>query len=448
MKKLLYSIVTKILAKLAKHYINKKQIIVIGITWSIGKTSARLIISQTLQKFFPSFKIYTSSKNFNWEVWLSFSIFEIESYGIVKNLIKAIIKAVFSKPSYDIILLEYWIDHPGEMQFLTNIVKPDFSIITWVDKVHSENFQSLDQLVKEKYFLTLQTKKTVFINYNDEFWPKYWNKIKVDKFLFTITDFFQNKNIPPDIYFENYHLWEVNWQIGSEADLYIGKYQYHIKTNLIWKENFGYIGIWLAIAQILAYQKGIEVKLDKKLFLQFNLLPWRFSIFKWIANSIIIDSSYNAAPKSMKKVLENTYNIKQSILKDAKMILVLGEMRELWDFAESEHRKLASLVSQVADAVYLLGNNTKYLADELEKINFQQDVQMFKDAHSLWKKLQKDLQNIDWKKIIVFKWSQNTIFLEEAIKYILKDSKDAQKLPRQDSSWLLKKQKYFEKTKK
>jgi UDP-N-acetylmuramyl pentapeptide synthase len=66
-----------ILARLARHYLRRHQPKIIGINGSVGKTSCRMIIFQTLQQFFPDKKISTSPKNFNGELGLSLSILEI-----------------------------------------------------------------------------------------------------------------------------------------------------------------------------------------------------------------------------------------------------------------------------------------------------------------------------------------------------------------------------------
>jgi len=68
----------KVLGKLAHSYINKHNPEVIGINGSVGKTSCRMIVYQTLQQFLPHKRIYTSPKNFNGELGLSLSIFQIE----------------------------------------------------------------------------------------------------------------------------------------------------------------------------------------------------------------------------------------------------------------------------------------------------------------------------------------------------------------------------------
>lgn len=45
--------------------------------------------------------------------------------------------------------------------------------------------------------------------------------------------------------------------------------------------------------------------------------------------------------------------------------------------------------------------------------------------------------------MILFKGSQNTIFLEESLKPLLKDLNDVKKLCRQDEFWMEKKKEFF-----
>ena len=58
-------------------------------------------------------------------------------------------------------------------------------------------------------------------------------------------------------------------------------------------------------------------------------------------------------------------------------------MRELGDLTEREHRLLAGYVSQVADRVFLVGEQmTKHMADELEKIGYDiSNLYKFHSAH-------------------------------------------------------------------
>ena len=131
------------------------------------------------------------------------------------------------------------------------------------------------------------------------------------------------------------------------------------------KENFGYIGVSLAIAEIIG--KGKPLALPKHL--EYTLQAGRLSVFQGIHESILIDSTYNAAPLSMRKIIGTSFTIRNTLYKDRPFWLVLGDMRELGDLTEKEHRLLAGYVSQVADRVFLVGEQmTTHMADELEKI--------------------------------------------------------------------------------
>ena len=113
----------------------------------MGKTSCRMIIDDVLQaNLGDQLSIYTSPKNFNGELGMSLSIFKIEErtpslsgmIAVLKTII-AQFKSSATKP-YDILILEYGIDRPREMEFLCSIAKPHISVLTKLDAVHSLQF--------------------------------------------------------------------------------------------------------------------------------------------------------------------------------------------------------------------------------------------------------------------------------------------------------------------
>lgn len=56
----------------------------------------------------------------------------------------------------------------------------------------------------------------------------------------------------------------------------------------------------------------------------------------------------------MRKMIENTYQLRQELYPSYKICLVLGDMRELGDFAELEHRQLAGVISHGSDKIILV----------------------------------------------------------------------------------------------
>jgi len=58
----------RILITFAHRYLKKHHPKIIGINGSVGKTSCRMIVYQTLQHFFPTLNVSTSPNNFNGEL--------------------------------------------------------------------------------------------------------------------------------------------------------------------------------------------------------------------------------------------------------------------------------------------------------------------------------------------------------------------------------------------
>jgi len=446
---------------IANRYIKKNKPYIVGINWSVGKTSCRMIIAQTLQHFFPELNIYTSPKNFNWELGLSLSIFQMESWSpnpiiFVWVLLKTSFKLLLGKKPYDIIVLEYGIDRPKEMEFLVSIAKPDIWVFTAIDSVHSEQFWDPAAIAHEEVKMVKNTREIAFLNFDDEYAMQLAKQIDID--IFTYQTQWHNKK--SDIYFDDIIFGKTNEVPNSEFNLFIKDQKYKITTNLFGKSNYGYIWVAIAIADIIRYKSNKKIFGKKQsphkdafldnFSLDYTLQPGRFSVFAGINDTIIFDSTYNASPLSMKSIISTVWSLKQDLYKERPLWLVLGDMRELGDLTEREHRLLAAYVSQVADRIFLLGEQmTSIMADELNKIWYESNkVYRFSDSMETSSILKKMLANKEFEEnspILVFKWSQNTIFLEEAVKELLENKNDAKHLTRQSKWWLKKKKKWFSK---
>lgn len=458
MKKKILRWYYKLLGKLAHAYINKHNPEVIGINGSVGKTSCRMIVYQTLTQFLPNKKIYTSPKNFNGELGLSLSIFQIEKreptiFCFIGTLAKLIRKRLFWSKPYDIILLEYGIDRPGEMDFLVSITKPHIGIFTAIDAVHSEQFGNPAEIAKEEVKMLKNTLEMWFLNANDTYAIQLKDQLHIDYLTYQTEGY----DIKADVRFKDelFFLSDFKGGVGVQFSLWIKEKKYAISTNILGKANYGYIGLGLAIAGILDYKYAkIENRPEDpilrngsptQLKLEYKLQPGRLSVFEWIEHSVVIDSTYNASPLSVRKIINTAHNIKTQLFPQRKILLVLWDMRELGDLTEREHRMIAGYVSQVADHVILVGKYmTDYLADELEKVGYDtKNIEKFYDATIAGKHIQKLLKDAADEFIVVCKWSQNTIYLEEAVKHFLLNPEDQQELTRQSDRRLATKKKYF-----
>lgn len=452
MKKKFFNFYCRLLSFFARKYVEKHKPLVIWINWSVWKTSCRMIIYQTLCKFINNKQIYTSSKNFNWELWLSLSIFQIEEFvpslfWSLKVFFKVLFTSLFWKKPYDIVVLEYGIDHPWEMEFLLNIVQPQIWVFTAIDSVHSMQFGSPENIAKEEKKMIQNTLELALLNIDDKDAMSLVDDIEID-YLTYQTQWYDSTW---DISFSNEKFEYKDENLYSNFDLSIRQKNINITTNILWKPNYGYIWVALAILDIINYKDWKASIFDSfdKVFLEYKLQWGRLSVFNWLYDSLLFDSTYNSSPLSVQKILNTVYNIKKDLFSDSEIWLMLWDMRELWKLTESDHRKIAAYVHSVADRVFLVWENMqKYLKDELEKIWYDMSkVEEFTDSVTLWNRVKDELKNSDWKKLVIWKGSQNTIYLEEAIKILLADDEDSKNLVRQSDWWLRKKKRFFDSVK-
>lgn len=424
MKQKILHIIYRFLKFCAQKYIKKHNPKVIGITGSVGKTSARMIIAQVLKQVQWEKVVSTSPKNFNSELGIIFSIFEITQYSpsissLWKNIWIILKKLFFSKKPYDILVLEYGIDAPGDMKYLTSVVTPDYWVFTKLDFVHAEFFDTKEEIWEEKRILLDTSKEKIYV----------WN---FDEYLKKIFDeYLQKKQFFPHI--ENSDFSQKDGKIFSEF-LFENK---KIRANIFGQENLDYIALALQIARDM----GIELLQDEYVFNLENQ-PGRFNILEWIKWNILIDSSYNAAPASMVKMIENTFALQKNLFSDYKVFLVLGDMRELWEISAGKHLQLNDSVI-FADGIYCIGTEILPLYQAIEMQWFEWEKNIFTKANTAWESLKKFLENTDEKYVILFKWSQNTIFTEEVLKAVLENKDDEKNLVRQSQDWIEKKEKFF-----
>lgn len=366
--------------------LKKRQLDIVGITGSAGKSSTLFACQAVLSSHF---KVKTND-GYNSESGLPLSIIglKITDYNLLswlRIILFCPIKILINWQSYDILILEMGIDSPiwpKNMDYLLSVVQPNIAIFLNVSFVHVANFKSIDQIAQEKAKMA-NLAKVAIVNNQDKLVKKYT----------------QNKNIinlvPTKIKFENFYLPEI-YQIS--------------------------FGAALSLARIfnINYNKAV-----KNLQTKFTLPPSRSSILDGIKNTTIIDSSYNSSPIACSELLKFLTTFK------TKKIAVLGDMRELGNSSQEEHQKIYDLAVKSADLIISVGPETKkYFGNKSHKFTYWwQAAEFLKDE-------------IKGSETILVKGSQNTIFLEELVKSILKNPKDSKKLCRQSPYWLKVKNKF------
>ncbi|MDD2870951.1 MAG: Mur ligase family protein [Candidatus Gracilibacteria bacterium] len=417
MKRIVLKIIYNILAKYTRAYLMRTKPFVIGITGNVGKTSCRMILHKVLHTHLKNKVIYTSPKNFNSELGLICSIFKIEEFKPgIKNLFKLMkeIKelSINKEKEYDIIILEYGIDRPRDMDFLLSVVKPDISIFTKLGSIHVQNFGTKEKIGNEKIKLIFNTKYKTYLNFDDEYLKSKYKEININK------QYFNKGGL-------KYEYKKVGENIISEL-----KFDENvIKTNMLGTDNFAYLELSYTI--LGDFGKRLE---NINEYIELENQPGRFNVFSGLNDSILIDSSYNAGPESMKQMIENVRFLRDKLFSKYKIGFVIGDMRELGKHSKELHKQLYLDLGKY-DLLLSVGTETsKYFPDTVKKYLSSVEAGVF---------LKDELLKTKEKYIILFKGSQNTIFVEEALKQVLADKNDEKKLVRQDDIWIEKKSKFY-----
>ena len=384
----------------------------------------------------PQEIVYTSPKNFNSELGLILSLFCIETYepgmkSVFGLVLQIMYLGLFGKKKYDVIVLEYGIDHPWDMDFLVSVTKPDISIFTKLDYTHREFFWSKEEIGHEKFKLMHNTKVTTFLNAQDDFC-----KSECDNILIDVEKYFRASDI------SKYTL-KHDSETGAITSQFTIK-GHSIESNLIGKTNAQYMSLGFRILKEI----GWEPK-EPHINLEFHNQPGRWSFLAWVHDSILIDSSYNAGPESMKQAIADTNYLKKKLFPGYKIGYILWDMRELGPESSTQHKIVFRAAIEHADFIISIWSETqKYFSQAAQANTYNGIFKTTLNAKQAADMAKEIVESDTNKYLIMVKWSQNTIFSEEAVAGLLKDPNNISLLCRQEDYWKKAKEYFFGSLKK
>lgn len=127
------------LQNLAKSHRQKFSYPIIAIAGSIGKTT----VKEWLYHFLGSkYRVIRSPKSYNSQIGVAISLLNLHE-------------------ECDFALIEAGISKPGEMQYLEQMIQPDYGILTSLKLSNKDNFESLDEMIKEQIKLFKHVKQTI-----------------------------------------------------------------------------------------------------------------------------------------------------------------------------------------------------------------------------------------------------------------------------------------------
>lgn len=414
----------KILRWMAQRSLRKYQPQVIGITGSIGKTSAKDAIFHVLKE---QYHVRQSEKNFNNEIGVPLTILGVESGGgsLVKwciVLVRGLFVMLFPVKYPEILLLELGIDRPGDMDYLMEFIPVDISVATSVTNAHRAFFKDINHIAREKGKLVAATKQSGFAILNDD-----------DSRVQAMAKRTQAK--------------VITYGTGDTADITVtdmhSGYYEGAFNGLTFKVNYEGKIIPFRLQNVVARHhiyaalSAIAVGAAFKMNLveiahsleSFTPPVGRMNRIDGKKDSLIIDDSYNASPQATLAALETLVEIPHG-----RTIAVLGDMLELGSESEAEHVKIGKEVVDKGIAYFFaLGSCMESAYHYVQKQGYASDkVLFFEDPIMAGEAVVKILRKGD---VVLVKGSQG-MRMEKVVEQIMAQEGDAQELLcRQSAEW-------------
>ncbi len=301
------------------------QITIIGITGSYSKTNTAKAITQVL-----STKYQTLQTDLNLDT----------NFNLPITLLKI-------RPNHQKLILEYGVDHKGEMTSHLALVKPQIAVLTGINPTHSEPelLGSLAGIMAEKSKLieSLAAKDKAFLNWDDEYVRQMAKKTKAKIIKYGLG--LKDKN-EYDFYAENIQVSFSGTKFTLVHKNYSGIEKIDIETGLIGRH---FIQSCL-VAAAISLNEGLSWTEIKKGLAGLKPLSGRLSIEKGPLGSILLNDSLRANPASTLAGLQTLVDLPNK----KRRIAVLGEMGELGQSTTEEHRKIGQKVAELK-IDYLIG---------------------------------------------------------------------------------------------
>lgn len=319
------------LGDIAAFYKEKYKIPTVSVTGSVGKTTTRDMVHSALNVKYNTLK---TKNNYNNDIGVPWTVFSQEK-------------------EHEMAVIEMGMNHFGEIERLSEIVKPDAAVITNIGMAHIANLGSQEGIFKAKLEITklFNEKNTLIVNGDD----KFLSTIKASNPPYKVV-YFGINNPENDIYAKDIKNKGLE---GIEFTVVVDFVEYNVTVSQPGTHN-----VYNALAAICAgLVFGVRVEDAIKGIANCEYTANRLELLK-NNNVEIINDCYNASPDSMRAAIAILpYSTKK------RRVAILGDMLEMGEYADKAHFDLGDeIVKNKIDVLITAGENALYIAKRAREL--------------------------------------------------------------------------------
>lgn len=328
---------------------------VIGITGSVGKTTTRAMVAEALS---GSFSVYQTKGNLNSQIGVPLMLLETGEE--------------------EISVLEMGMSEFGEMDRLTQMVRPDIAIITCIGVAHIEQLKTRENICREKMAIThgMEPEGIVLLNGDDDMLAGKRGSVPQKVYYY---------GTGADCEFRAENIRIVGGR--AEFDAVYGEKRIAVTLSMPGKHN-----VLNALAALAACElSGASMEAGAARLSAFQGIQMRQQIYSMDCYTVI-DDSYNANPDSMKAGLR----VLMEYPAQGRKVAVLGDMLELGEQEQAFHEEVGSFAAALGvDHLCTIGERSKVMAKAARQTNERIQTRHFETREELTGYLRKLLKPED-----------------------------------------------------
>jgi UDP-N-acetylmuramoyl-tripeptide--D-alanyl-D-alanine ligase len=305
------------LQNFATAYLAERDIPVVAVTGSNGKTSTKDMIAQVLRS---RYAVHSTQGNYNNEIGVPLTVLGVGEGD-------------------EVLVAEMGMRGLGQIKRLTEICPPDLGVITNIGPVHLELLGSMGNVAQAKGELleALDEDGVAILNGDDPSVRGQARSFK-GKIIYYGLDAANDlvaSGIAIDL--EGRPSFNVRYE-GQEAQVTLAVPGVH--------------NVWNACAALAVGARfGVTLQAGAEALADLTLSAMRLEVQRTPDGIVVLNDSYNASPASMKVALDTLAHMYCS----GQRIAILGDMLELGDMAEEAHLDIGAYAKRSATQLFFIG---------------------------------------------------------------------------------------------